>query len=57
MNEKFKNLSELVGKHGKIKENVKSLGKKEEKFFRDYFFNFGHNNYFFCKKNSCKKLY
>ena len=31
-NEKFKNLSELVGKHGKVKESEKSLGKKEEKF-------------------------
>ena len=30
---KFKNLSELVGKHGKVKESEKSLGKKEEKFF------------------------
>lgn len=32
-NKKFKNLSELVGKHGKVKENEKSAKKKEEQFF------------------------
>ena len=33
MNEKFKNLSELIGKGGKVKENPKSVRKHEEKFF------------------------
>jgi hypothetical protein len=32
-NEKFKNLSELVGKHVKVKESEKSTEKKKEKFF------------------------
>jgi hypothetical protein len=32
-NEKFKNLSELVGKHVKVKESNKSTEKKKEKFF------------------------
>jgi hypothetical protein len=32
-NEKFKNLSELVGKHVKVEENAKSTQKKEERFF------------------------
>jgi flagellar hook assembly protein FlgD len=32
-NEKFKNLSELVGKHAKVKESAKSTEKKKEKFF------------------------
>jgi len=32
-NEKFKNLSELVGKHVKVKESAKSTEKKKEKFF------------------------
>lgn len=31
--EKFKNLSELVGKHVKIEESGKSTEKKKEKFF------------------------
>ena len=30
---KFKNLSELVGKHVKVKESEKSTEKKKEKFF------------------------
>jgi hypothetical protein len=33
MEETFKNLSELIGKGGKIKENEKSITKKKEKFF------------------------
>jgi hypothetical protein len=32
-NQKFKNLSELIGKNSKVKESEKSLEKKEEKFF------------------------
>jgi MoaA/NifB/PqqE/SkfB family radical SAM enzyme len=32
-NEKFKNLSELIGKHSQVKENEKSAKKKEEQFF------------------------
>jgi len=34
-NEKFKNLSELIGKNVRIKENERSLKKKEQKFFLD----------------------
>jgi len=33
MKEKFKNLSELIGRHSKVEENPKSLRKKEELFF------------------------
>jgi hypothetical protein len=33
MKEKFKNLSELIGRHSKVEENPKSLRKKEEMFF------------------------
>jgi hypothetical protein len=33
MEEKFKNLSELLGKNGKVEESPKSLKKKEELFF------------------------
>jgi len=32
-NKKFKNLSELIGKHVKVKESEKSTEKKKEKFF------------------------
>jgi len=35
MNEKFKNLSELIGKGVKVKENKKSIKKNEEVFFLD----------------------
>jgi len=35
-NEKFKNLSELIGKHSQVKENPKSVQKKEEQFFLDF---------------------
>ena len=35
MEEKFKNLSELLGQNGKIEENPKSLKKKEELFFHE----------------------
>ncbi len=35
-NEKFKNLSELIGKHSQVKENEKSAKKKEEQFFLDF---------------------
>ena len=35
MNEKFKNLSELIGKGAKVKENKKSIKKNEEVFFLD----------------------
>lgn len=34
--EKFKNLSELIGKHSQVKENEKSAKKKEEQFFLDF---------------------
>jgi len=33
MEEKFKNLGELLGKNGKVEESPKSLKKKEELFF------------------------
>jgi hypothetical protein len=35
MKEKFKNLSELIGRHSKIEENPKSVKKKDEIFFFD----------------------
>jgi hypothetical protein len=35
MEEKFKNLSELLGQNGKIEENPKSLKRKEELFFHE----------------------
>jgi hypothetical protein len=33
MNEKFKNLSELIGKGIKVEENIKSIKKNKETFF------------------------
>jgi len=35
MEEKFKNLSELLGQNGKVEENPKSLKRKEELFFHE----------------------
>jgi hypothetical protein len=35
MEEKFKNLSELLGQNGKVEENPKSLKRKEEIFFHE----------------------
>jgi hypothetical protein len=35
MEEKFKNLSELLGQNGKVEENPKSKQKKEELFFHE----------------------
>lgn len=35
MEEKFKNLSEILGKNGKVEENPKSIKKKEELFFHE----------------------
>ena len=35
-NEKFKNLSELIGKHSQVKENGKSVERKEEQFFLEF---------------------
>jgi len=35
MEEKFKNLSELLGQNGKIEESPKSLKRKEEIFFHE----------------------
>jgi len=35
MEEKFKNLSDLLGKNGKVEENPKSKKKKEEFFFHE----------------------
>jgi hypothetical protein len=35
MEEKFKNLSELLGQNGKVEESPKSLKKKDELFFHE----------------------
>ena len=35
MEEKFKNLSELLGQNVKVEENPKSIKKKEELFFHE----------------------
>jgi hypothetical protein len=35
MEEKFKNLGELLGQNGKVEENPKSLKRKEEIFFHE----------------------
>ena len=35
MEEKFKNLSELLGQNVKVEENLKSIKKKEELFFHE----------------------